>query len=246
MSETNNFVYTGTDLDVMGIASNYNNWILDLFESYTTKGRAIEVGAGVGTMSKLIAQRYQKTISIEPDQTNFDFLTKELQEFDHASTFCGFLDNALDAIKEPVDSIFYINVLEHIENEKEELLKAQKLLKSTGHFCIFVPAVEKLYGDIDKQVGHFRRYSKKRLKSIFEDQLNMNIVKMGYFDFVGVIPWYILSCVLKLSGQNPKTVTIYDKLVVPIMSRIEKYIPMPIGKNLYLIASFKNEEKITK
>ena len=239
MAETNDFVYTGTDLDVMGIASNYNNWILDLFEPYTVKGHAIEVGAGVGTMSKLIAQRYKTTISIEPDLTNFDFLTTELQKFENASTFCGFLDKAIDTIKEPVDSIFYINVLEHIENEVEELLKAKQLLKTTGQFCIFVPAIEKLYGDIDKQVGHYRRYSKKRLKWIFEEQLDMNIVKMGYFDFIGVIPWYILSCVLKLSGQNPKTITIYDKLVVPVMKKIEKYISMPIGKNLYLIATSK-------
>ena len=237
------FVYTGTDLDVMSIASNYNNWILDVFESYTTKGRAIEVGAGVGTMSKLIAQRYQKTTAIEPDQTNFDFLTKTLQEFENASAVCGFLGDALDTIKEPADVVFYINVLEHIENETEELLKAKQLLKNTGCFCIFVPAIEKLYGDIDKQVGHYRRYSKKRLKFIFEEQLDMKIVKMRYFDFAGVIPWYILSCVLKLSGQNTKTVKIYDKLVIPIMRRVEKYIPMPIGKNLYLIASFKNEKK---
>lgn len=237
MSKNEEFTYTGTDLDVMEIASNYNNWILDIFSPYISNQYAIEVGAGVGTMSKLIATRFEKITSIEPDKTNYDILTEKISQFDHAQSFHGFLDDAVNVIKTPADAIFYINVLEHIEDEVQELNKARTLLKKEGHFCIFVPAIERLYGDIDKQVGHYRRYSSKRLKSIFRDQLDMNIIKMGYFDFMGVIPWYILSCVLKLSGQNPKTVKLYDKVVVPIMKQIEKVIPMPIGKNLYLIAT---------
>jgi SAM-dependent methyltransferase len=232
------FEYTGHDLDVMSIAENYNNWILKCFYPYIS-GNVVEVGAGQGTMSRLIAKHCNTLLSIEPDEKNCKIIGDKIKDFKHAKTFNGFL-SGLPKEHNTADNIVYINVLEHIEDEIAELTKAKKMLSANnGHLLIFVPALQALYGAVDRQVGHYRRYSKKYLIDLFENKLDMKIIKIKYFDIVGVIPWYILSCVLKLTEQNQTTVKIYDQLVVPIMSRLEKYLPMPVGKNIYAIVRLK-------
>jgi len=230
------FEYTGHDLDVMSIAKNYNKWILDCFHPYIS-GNVIEVGAGQGTMSQLIAKQCENFIAIEPDEKNCRIICDKIKDFKHTKTFQGFLSD-FPKDKQKVNNIVYINVLEHIEDEVAELTMAKQLLsESNGYLLIFVPAIQALYGAVDRQVGHYRRYSKKKLVDLLENKLDMKIIKIKYFDIVGVIPWYILSCVLKLTGQNPTTVKLYDKLIVPIMSRLEKHLPTPVGKNIYAIAT---------
>ena len=232
------FEYTGHDLDVMSVAENYNKWILDCFYPYIS-GNVIEVGAGQGTMSQLIAKQCENLVAIEPDENNCRIICDKIENFKHAEAFRGFLSD-LPEDKKIANNIVYINVLEHIEDEVAELTMAKQLLSaSKGHLLIFVPAIQALYGAVDRQVGHYRRYSKKHLVDLLENKLDMKIVKIKYFDIVGVIPWYVLSCVLKLTGQNPTTVKLYDKLIVPVMSRLEKYLPIPVGKNIYAIATLK-------
>ena len=234
---TEKFEYTGYDLDVMSYAKNYNNWILESFCPYI-RNKVIEVGAGQGNMSVLIAKQCTSLLSIEPDENNYHIICDKLKEDYHAEVCLGFL-NDLPKETQKADSIVYINVLEHIEDEIEELTLAKGLLNPDGCICIFVPAMQMLYGAIDKQVGHYRRYSKRYLIDLFENKLDMKILRIKYFDIVGVIPWYILSCVLKLTGQNSTTVKIYDKLVVPVMSKLEKCLKLPLGKNIYIVASKK-------
>ena len=232
------FEYTGYDLDVMSVAENYNQWILDCFKSYISDN-VVEVGAGQGTMSRLLAKHCKNLVAIEPDKNNCLIICDKMKSIQHAEIFCGFLSD-FSKNEHPVNSLMYINVLEHIEDEVAELTVAKQLLSAcNGSLLIFVPALQALYGAIDRQVGHYRRYSKKYLVDLLENKLNMKIVKIKYFDIAGVIPWYILSRVLKLTGQNPKTVKLYDKLIVPVMRRLEKYLPIPVGKNIFAIATLK-------
>jgi len=230
---TEKFEYTGYDLQIISGAKNYNKWIINSFNPYI-KGKVIEVRAGHGNISELLSEQSTSLISVDPDENNCTIIRNKLKFYSHTKVFSGFLkDLSLkDGVK--TDSIVYINVPEHIENEIEELSLAKNLLNSECYICNFVPALQMLYGTVDKQVGHYRRYSKKNLIDLFENKLKMKIVIINYFDIAGVIPWYILSCVLKLTGQNPTTVKIYDKLVVPVMSRIEKHLKLPFGKKIYI------------
>jgi len=128
-----------------------------------------------------------------------------------------------------------VNVLEHIENDREALFHAYKSLKNKGHILLFVPALSFLYSDLDKRLGHYRRYSKNELIKIVTSA-GFSIKKVSYFDMVGIIPWYIAFVLLNhaytLKASN---VSMYDKLVVPIMKKVEHVITPVIGKNLILV-----------
>ena len=66
-------------------------------------------------------------------------------------------------------------------------------LNPNGHLLIFVLVLPRLYGDPDRQVGHFRRYVKKDLVELTQ-RSGFFVVKARYFDIAGIIPWYILRC----------------------------------------------------
>ena len=128
----------------------------------------------------------------------------------------------------------YLNVLEHIEDDASELAKVREALNSNGHLLIFVPALPWLFSDLDRQVGHFRRYMKNNLVELAQ-QSGFFVVKARYFDFTGILPWYINSVLLKKSISS-SSVLMYDRLVIPVMRILEGFVPLPIGKNLLLVA----------
>ena len=82
---------------------------------------------------------------------------------------------------------------------KKEIIKALSLLKKNGNLIINVPAFSYLYSKFDKDVGHFRRYSKRDFKKILED-LNFKKVDFIYYDTIG----FCLSFLSKVLVSNYK------------------------------------------
>jgi hypothetical protein len=99
---------------------------------------------------------------------------------------------------------------------------------------IFVPALPWLFSNLDRQVGHFRRYLKKDLERLTQ-QAGFTVVNSRYFDCAGILPWYINFVLLK-NEIGGGSVTLYDKVVVPLMRVVERYWVPPVGKNILLVA----------
>jgi SAM-dependent methyltransferase len=132
------------------------------------------------------------------------------------------------------DSILYINVLEHVDDDRAELANAWQALKPGGHLLVFVPALQWLFSDFDTQVGHLRRYGRAALKAEAQ-AAGFAIVKARYFDMAGVLPWYI-NFVLLRRPMGSGSVSLYDKVVVPASRFLESLLPPPIGKNILMVA----------
>lgn len=224
--------YFGKDLEAMSFAKNYHHWILAELAPYL-RGAVAEVGAGVGSFSELLLTTdITRLRAFEPSGNMFPMLQQTLSADARADAVNGFFEGASHAGE--FDTIVYVNVLEHIEDDAAELVGAYQALKPNGHLLIFVPALPWLYSNLDKQVGHFRRYRKKGLVELVE-RARLPIARVRYFDIAGIIPWYINFVLLK-NSIGGGSVSLYDKLVVPPMRVIERLITPPIGKNLLLVA----------
>lgn len=64
---------------------------------------------------------------------------------------------------ESFDAIVALNVLEHIEDDREALLQMARLLRPGGVILLEVPAGPLLYDAYDRQLHHFRRYRMSEL-----------------------------------------------------------------------------------
>jgi len=231
--------YPGKDLEAMSFAINYHRWILDEMRPYLGRNIA-EVGAGTGSFSEmLLAESLDSLTLIEPSEM-FDALKNNISSLGttakinlHNSTFA---EAVLDrAPPDGVDSIIYVNVLEHIEDDEAELGLMHKGLEIGGRCFIFVPALMSLYGNFDRAVGHVRRYSKTELEKKCATA-GFKVIKSKYFDIAGVLPWYIKYKLLRSDSLSAGAVEFYDKMVVPVASRLERILRVPVGKNILLIA----------
>lgn len=229
-------VYIGTDLEAMSFAPNYHRWILDAFRPFLGK-RLVEVGAGTGSFSALLAETEPESLDLVEPSSMTDRLQKRFTNSD-ASKMRIFDSLFIDASKEiksrRPDSIIYVNVLEHIEDDDAELAAVQETLEPGGRIFIFVPAHQWLYGAFDKSVGHFRRYTKPDLERKCLSA-GFRILISTYFDLAGIAPWWIKYRLLKSSNLSPSSVRLYDKYIVPLSRRLDRTTSAPTGKNILLI-----------
>jgi len=224
--------YPGKELEVMGAAEHYQRWIVDAFTPYLGQ-RIAEVGAGIGSLSRLLLARpLERLVAFEPSDNMFPHLQQALAGDARAQAVHGLF--GADQAGADYDSVAYINVLEHVERERSELDAARAALRPGGHLLVFVPALAWLYSDFDREVGHYRRYTRDGLERVVQ-HAGFEVVRSRYFDIAGVIPWYVYFTLMG-RGMGRGSVSLYDRLVVPPMRRVESWITPPIGKNVLLVA----------
>jgi SAM-dependent methyltransferase len=232
-----NNAYYGSDLEAMLFAKNYGGWIFDSLKPYLGDTVA-EVGAGSGNFSDLIIQsKVRQLYAFEPSNNMYPLLQKRIGHHANVEIFNSNFTEKHESLIGHLDSIIYINVLEHISNDDNELLMARNALQDGGYIFIFVPALSWLYSQYDAKIGHYRRYHKSQLKNKIE-AAKLDIIDIRYFDIAGVIPWYINFVLLK-KDMSKNGVQLYDKFIVPISRNFEQIVKPPIGKNILLIAQKK-------
>lgn len=221
-------------LEVLKEAKNYNKWITDEIKQYITPP-TLEIGAGTGNISSHFLQKKPLYLSdIDPGLVR-NLKKKFIKKND------VFVDR-IDIVKLPrkkfknfFSTIFAINVLEHIKEDKAALRNIHKMLKKKGKLLLLVPAKRGAYTKLDKDLGHFRRYEKDEVIAKLE-QSGFVIEKIYYFNFVGLISWYIRD---KVNRGNihlkPYHIMIFD-IIVPFLSKIETIFRPPVGISLIAVA----------
>lgn len=232
-------VYVGKDLEAMSFAVNYHRWIFEDISAHLGKN-IVEVGAGIGSFSEMLLECDPDTLSLVEPSGLYGRLTETFagngRRTDIDTYHAIFADVRNEIFSKNVpDTIIYINVLEHIEDDLGELKLIHQTLKAGGKCVLFVPALQALYGNFDRKLGHFRRYRKRELENKCE-AAGFTVLKSNYFDFAGVVPWFVKYRLLRSEEIGGAAVDLYDRLVVPIFKRIESAVKVPIGKNILLIA----------
>lgn len=224
------------DLEQLGAAKHFFNWVLDEFHPYL-QGRILEVGAGTGTITRKLVERYPgiTVTALEPAANMAagleSFATVHPRVQVHRHTLA---DVALDAGS--FDAVMYLNVLEHIEDEEAELAMAAATLRPGGALLVFGPAHEWLYSDLDYKAGHYRRYHLENLRSVVK-AAGFDVVSLRYFDVLGVVPYWLVYRFLRHAGISGSTMWGYDRVVVPASRALQRLVPHPpVGKNVVLVA----------
>jgi 2-polyprenyl-3-methyl-5-hydroxy-6-metoxy-1,4-benzoquinol methylase len=211
--------------------------ILDQLDKNIGKN-VLEVGAGLGLITKNLLQRGRFVSALEPDSQLFKQLDvnlhhQNLKKFN--STLAAW--NNEERPGQMFDTILYVNVLEHIDNDVEELQNAAKFCTANGRIVVFVPSNPALYGTMDWMSAHFRRYRKKELEKVAMSA-GLKIHSCEYFDAVGKVPYFLMYRLLRKTTLGSSSVGIYDKLIVPLSAKVPHFLTQKLGgKNLVLIAS---------
>lgn len=227
------FSYSGTELDAMAHATNYYGWIMQRFRPHLGR-RIVEVGAGIGTVADRILREtsVDQLTLIEPAVNNVPFLRRRFEQVPAVDVVSGYLEDVVDRVRG--DTFIAVNVLEHVEHDAKFLRAAYDVLRPGGKLLIAVPAVQGVYGSLDRAFEHYRRYSKKLLA----DRVRASgflIRDIRYMNSVGLIGWFVTGRVVKRKTIGAREVKIYDRFVVPWLSAVERVLIPPIGQSLLLI-----------
>ena len=186
------------------------NYCLKFIKKYI-KGNVLEVGAGCGSFTRnYINQKIHSITLTELDDKNILDLKKSFA----SNSRVRITKNSIYNIKQKFDTIIYLHVLEHIKNDKEEIEEASKKLNQNGTLIIMVPAHQKIYSNLDKAVGHFRRYEKEFFKRDFNQ---LKIFNIKFLDSMGYFLYYLNKLFFKKEVYPSKLkIFIWDKLFTPI------------------------------
>ena len=183
--------YTGLELENFDRAHIWRKYIFFLIKKYF-KDDFLEVGAGIGSFTKNYEKKIRNLTLSETDDSNFNLLTSKFKDKNNIKVINSFTSQ----ISETFNTILYLNVLEHIEEDVEEIRQALKKLKANGHLIILVPAHNELYCKFDKVIGHIKRYKTDFFKSL--KLSNAEIMELYYLDSIGYFLYYLYLVVFKI------------------------------------------------
>jgi len=211
----------------------YRKAIAQEFLPYLT-GRVIDMGAGIGQMSTLFAEIVGKEnlCGVEPDPRFASIFRKDHPDISLVEGTAASLP-----VGAFCDTITSVNVLEHIENHVDELSEYRRLLVPTGgHLCLLVPARPEIFSPIDRDFGHFRRYTPSSMSQALESA-GLTLHKLFYFNFVGYFAWLINFKILESRSFSPIMVRAFDRFIFRWTNMLEKnFARPPMGQSLVVIA----------
>lgn len=215
--------------------NNYNRWIYDNIKSYIGND-ILEIGCGIGNMIDQLISPGRKITGIDIEERFVNVAREKYKDKPDITIVSGDVLSPVHALPgKKFDTVVVLNVLEHIEKERDAIKYIFDILQPKGTAVILVPAMKFAYGEIDSQVGHHKRYEKPDMTALFKDN-GFIIEKMFYMNWIGALGWAFNSRVLKRKLLPEYQSYIMNAILVPILQPLESLIKPPFGQSLITIA----------
>ncbi|MEM7514857.1 MAG: class I SAM-dependent methyltransferase, partial [Bacteroidota bacterium] len=134
------------------------------------------------------------------------------------------------------DTVFALNVIEHIEDDTLAIRNVSQLLKPGGKLIILVPAYPALHNSFDEELYHYRRYTKSSLTK--QMLLNGLLIQNSFhFNFLGILGWWVYGSLLKnkLIPEGPMS---WFNRLVPVIKLLDRLVLRNIGLSV-IVSSHK-------
>jgi SAM-dependent methyltransferase len=231
--------FAAEDLEVMNDAQNYVRWIFyELVAPHLGPG-TLEIGSGIGTFSTRIAADPQvnRLTCVEIDPSCSATAHAALAAADvrkpvehHVGDYLG-----TTLPKDEYDTALLINVLEHLQDDRAAVRKARSELRMDGALVIFVPAFSLLMSDLDRRLGHYRRYTTASLRKLLEGT-GFTVSTLRYYNLSGFFGWLWRFRIRGHTEQSPELVHFFDRRILPVQLRVERALHLPLGQSVYAVA----------
>ncbi len=225
-------------LQAIAEADAFNGWMYKTILPYC-KGNILEIGSGIGNISTFFLEDGFK-ICLTDIRDNYCAKLKDrfsgypnLIDIKNIDIVHPEFDTKYADLFESFDTIFALNVVEHIENDSLAMVNIKKLLTRGGKAIILVPAYQALYNRFDEELYHYRRYNKTMLVSIFK-KAGFKIVKSFYFNFTGILGWYISGKLQKNKTIPKGQMKLYNSFV-PVFKIIDTIVMRKMGLSVVTI-----------
>ncbi len=226
--------YTLLDQRLMRRATRYFAWQARLAKEQLG-GRVIEVGCGTGNFTQHLTDR-ELVMGLDVVEGCVEQARARFAENSHLQFRClDVQDSAFVDLKaQRPDSVVCLNVLEHVRDDRLALEHMREVLAPGGRAVFLLPAFESLYGPIDRNLGHFRRYSKASWRELAEGT-GFRVALSRYFNSVGFFGWWANARIFRKESQSESQIELFDRVAVPVLSRLEGWVEPPLGQSIFTV-----------
>jgi len=230
--------YGEKTLKVIGAADDFNRWMFETIKPFCD-GDILEIGSGIGNISKFF---FESNIPIHCSDYNLNYC-EQLKASFSSQPLCRSILN-IDLVHPNFDTIyknklgnfqtvFALNVIEHIKDDDLAISNCKKLLKPDGHLIILVPAFQSLYNHFDKSLGHHRRYKTSTAKMLFQ-QSEFTVFHQQYFNAFGLLGWFWSGAVRKRK-YIPLWQMKFFNLVLPLTKFLDVLLFKKVGLSVITV-----------
>lgn len=222
-------------LELFEETGGYSDLLWDALASLSPpRGRVLEVGCGIGTLTRKILSTpgVDALHAIDMEPVYVERVRRAIED-DRLTVTAASLESfrpprCPEAADEAFDTIVCSNVLEHIEDDRRALAEFQRMLRPGGHALVLVPAHPSLYCGLDRELSHFRRYRREQLVDR-ATAASLEVSRVRYFNPLGVVGWWLNGKVLRRRVLPPGQLRMYSRLAVSISRILDRCNPLPVG-----------------
>jgi SAM-dependent methyltransferase len=224
-------------LEIMQAAPRYNRWQYSRVAPFLGR-RICEVGSGIGNMSTLLLGGAPELLVLtDTDSYYREALRHHFDRHHQVVVEELTLPDAAAASRfrhYQLDTVVALNVIEHIAEDLEALRCIRNMLRPQGRAVILVPALQGLFGSLDRELGHQRRYTRKGLNELMRNA-GFRLERAFYFNLVGVFGWWVNARLRKVPRLPLGQLRYFDSLVPAL--QLEDRIPLPFGQSVIAIGA---------
>ncbi len=231
---TTTFTYVGHELDLFSAARNWKSYFRDQLRPYLGRD-VLEVGAGFGGTTRVLCRGAEdRWVCLEPDAS----LAARLERDIRSGSLPACCEARVDTIEgfdaaESFDTILYMDVLEHIEDDRAEVARAAAHLRPGGHIIALSPAHQWLYSPFDRSIGHCRRYSRASFGALAPEGLTT--ARLVYLDSVGLLASLANKLLLRSDMPGPSQIAIWDRVLVRLSRLVDPALGHSAGKSVLAV-----------
>ncbi len=224
------FKYVGDELELFATARNWRAYWQHRVRSHL-RGSVLEVGAGIGTVTRDLVVDATRWLAIEPDPSSAAQVRSLLRTHEGLEVVIGTIRDL--PLGENFDTALYVDVLEHIENDAEELKRVAERLRPGGRLIVLVPARPQLYSAFDRAVGHYRRYTAGSLDALRPP--GFEVLQAESLDVFGLLVSALNKGALRQERPTRWQILFWDRILVPMSRLIDPILRRRVGKSLLVV-----------
>jgi 2-polyprenyl-3-methyl-5-hydroxy-6-metoxy-1,4-benzoquinol methylase len=225
-------------LEAICTAEKFNAWMYKTIKPHC-KGKILEIGSGIGNISALFLKD-NADITLSDLRKNYRVILED--RFNVSTVALDLVHPDFDIcyrhLFNSFDTVFALNVIEHIQDDQLAIANCNKLLKENGNLIILVPAFNFLYNDIDKTLEHFRRYKKSSLENIMKKHFTVNLRQ--YFNVLGTMGWIFYGTILRKNTIREEDIKLYESLF-PIAKVLDFFFKKWVGLSVIVVGTKSKE-----
>ena len=230
----NNDRYPGKELHLFSKAVKWKSYWSSRILPYFGN-TVLEVGAGLGANTRLLCKKsFRRWVCLEPD-THLSKVITENIKYHQCHSLCEVINGTILNLSSDdiFDTILYLDVLEHIKDDKEEIHQAYNHLSSNGKIVIIAPSHPFLFSVFDKAIGHYRRYNARMIRELTPP--DTRLLRLEYLDSLGMLLSYTNRAILNQKIPNHNEIQIWDSIIVPCSRIFDKLSCFRLGKSILAV-----------